>query len=290
MLLAPVKRKRPRNNSRNGRAFSKQYFITKHSSKEKVPVCLAAFCGILKIKQGCVKGVSNRYAATGETAFEKRGGDRKHHAFRSKREAVQNFIKKFRPLDSHYCRGKVKQRIYLDPSLNISKLYRMYEDESMPGYSVTKSFFRKVFNTSFNIGFGSPHQDVCSDCLQLLEKLKITQNESEKQSLRTQYRIHKIRAKCFFEKLKEDDPELLILSFDCQKNLPLPKVPDQLAYYSRQLYIYNFTIVEGNSHASLTKDNVFSYIWTEDVAAKGSNEISSCLYHCLNRVNLDGKK
>lgn len=69
----------------------------------------------------------------------------------------------------------------------------MYEDEWMPGFSVTKSFFRKVFNTSFNIGFGSPLQDVCSDCLQLLEKLKIGRNEFEKQKLRTQYRIHKTR-------------------------------------------------------------------------------------------------
>lgn len=128
MLLAPVKRKRPRNNSRNGRAFSKQYFITKHSSKEKVPVCLAAFCGILKIKQGRVKGVSNRYAATGETAFEKRGGDRKYHAFRSKREAVQNFIKKFRPLDSHYCRGKVNPFL-TDGTFMNSHIFRLCHRE-----------------------------------------------------------------------------------------------------------------------------------------------------------------
>lgn len=290
LLLKPVNRKRPRNNTRNGRTHSKQYFVTKNKTKEKVPVCLDAFCGILRIKQGRIKGVSNRFAATGQSPSENRGGNRKHYAFRSKREAVQKFIMKLQPLESHYCRGKIKHRIYLDPSLNISKLYKMYEDESMPGFSVTKSFFRKVFNTSFNIGFGSPRQDVCSDCLQLLEKIKIEQNEFEKQKLRTLYRIHKIRAKCFFDKLKEDNPDILTLSFDCQKNLPLPKVADQTAYYSRQLYIYNFTIVQGNSHSSLTKDNVFSYIWTEDMASKGANEISSCLYHCLNQIDLVGKK
>lgn len=38
---------------------------------------------------------------------------------------------------------------------------------------------------------------------------------------------------------------------------------DHSAYYCRHLYIYNFMIVEGNSHAKLTKDNVFSYVWTE---------------------------
>lgn len=181
----------------------------------------------------------SRYLATGQGPSENRGGNRKYHAFRSKREAVQKFVMNFKPLDSHYCRGTIKRRIYLDPSLSIAKMYRMYEDQVVPGYAVTKSFFRKVFNTSFNIGFGSPRQDVCSDCLQLLEKLKSEQNEMEKQRLRTQYRVHKLRAKCFYDKLKEDDPEMVILSFDCQKNLPLPKVADQSAYYSRQLYIHS---------------------------------------------------
>lgn len=37
----------------------------------------------------------------------------------------------------------------------------------------------------------------------------------------------------------------------------------------------------GHSHSELTNDNVFSYIWTEDTYAKGSNELSSALYHCL---------
>ncbi|GBP11405.1 PiggyBac transposable element-derived protein 3 [Eumeta japonica] len=235
------------------------------------------------------KDQQNLFAATGEGPSENRGGDRKYHDFRSKRESVQKFIMNFQPLESHYCRGKVKRRIYLDLSLNILKLYKIYEDQVSPGYSVTKSFFRKVFNTSFNIGFGSPRQDVCSDCLQLIERLKIEKSEIEKQKLRTQYRIHKLRAECFFDILKQDDPETLVLSFDCQKNLPLAKVADQSAYYSRQLYIHNFTIVEGNSHVPLTKDNVYSYVWTEDQASKGANEVSSCLYHCLNQLSVDGK-
>ncbi|CAG4952202.1 unnamed protein product [Colias eurytheme] len=37
------------------------------------------------------------------------------------------------------------------------------------------------------------------------------------------------------------------------------------------------------------KRNVFSYVWTEDVHAKGSNELSSALYHCLqNNVDFTG--
>ncbi|XP_045456403.1 uncharacterized protein LOC123666284 [Melitaea cinxia] len=170
--IKPVQRKRSKTNTRTPKSFSNHFFIPNHKSKELFPVCLQAFCGVLDIKQGRIKGVTKRFAENGTSASERRGGDRKEFAFRSKLESVQKFIMKFKPLDSHYCRGKIKRRIYLDPSLNITKMYKMYEDQVTPGFSVTKSYFRKVFNTPFNIGFGTPRQDVCSDCLQLLGKIK----------------------------------------------------------------------------------------------------------------------
>lgn len=81
--------------------------------------------------------------------------------------------------------------------------------------------------------------------------------------------------------LKEDNRKIKILSFDCQKNMPLPKIPDQSTYYSCQLYIYNFTIVEGNFKSALTKENVFSYCLTENKFAKDANLIVSSVYHRL---------
>lgn len=105
-----------------------------------------------------------------------------------------------------------------------------------------------------------------------------------------QKRIHKLRAKAFFNYLKEEKEGLLTLSFDCQKNLPMPKIPDQATYYSRQIYLFNFTVVEGSSRTSLNKENVFAYLWTEDVAAKSSNEICSALHHALCLLDLNGIK
>lgn len=99
----------------------------------------------------------------------------------------------------------------------------------------------------------------------------------------TEYHIHKLRAKYFFKLLETDESHILVMSFDCQKNLPLPKIPDQSVYYSRQLYFYNFTVVIGSSHSNLNKDNVYAYTWTEEVSNKGSNEISSAVYHCFNQ-------
>ncbi|CAH4034417.1 unnamed protein product [Pieris brassicae] len=61
----------------------------------------------------------------------------------------------------------------------------------------------------------------------------------------------------------------------------MPKIPDQITYYSRQLYIYNFTGVVGHSKTELKKENVYSYTWTEDILPKASNEIASAVFHCL---------
>lgn len=75
-----------------------------------------------------------------------------------------------------------------------------------------------LFVTRFNIGFGSPRQDVCSTCLQLKEKIKVEKNGSEKVRLMTELRIHKLRAKAFFKLLqKEEENEILAFFSDSQK-------------------------------------------------------------------------
>ncbi|PSN57266.1 hypothetical protein C0J52_02553 [Blattella germanica] len=73
-----------------------------------------------------------------------------------------------------------------------------------------------------------------------------------------------------------------------KKNLVLPKIPDQAIYYSRQLYMYNFTICLGTSHDHQTKDNTFMYVWLEFCRPKGSNEIASAVYDRLKKLDLSG--
>lgn len=102
----------------------------------------------------------------------------------------------------------------------------------------------------------------------------------------TQKRIHRLQYKAFFRKLQDKDNKTLILSFDCQKNLALPKIPDQSTYYSRQFYFQNCTVVKGHSKSPLNPTTVTSYCWTENQYAKDSNLISSCVFHCLQSIDL----
>ncbi|XP_072399691.1 uncharacterized protein [Diabrotica undecimpunctata] len=257
-----------------------KYFIGL-KDKSMMPVCLNTFIGVLQVSRF-------RVNETGQLSKENRGGDRVSTKSFHKKTHVMNFMNRFKCSEPHYC-AKHTGRKYLSADLNIRKMWKMYissltEDQS--DLKVTHWYFRSIFNTKYNHGFGSPRVDVCSTCLQLDERLKHAKQGNEKQELMTEKRVHKLRAKAFFELLKCTDPKILIFSFDCQKNLPLPKLPDQATYYSRQIYLYNFTVVKGNSKSKLTPDNVTSYVWTENEFKKGSNEIASFVFDTLNTTEM----
>lgn len=109
----------------------------------------------------------------------------------------------------------------------------------------------------------------------------------KRRTLKLELRAHKTRAERFYMLLRENNETELVLNYDCQKNLVLPKIPDQAAYYKRQLYLYNFVICEGHSKVPLNFQNTYSYLWTENLYAKGSNQIASAVYHRLTNSNLE---
>lgn len=285
--IKEVKRRRPKTHQGNKpHSLNVQYYIKRKLADEDVPVCRTAFLQILNISKHRILGVLKRFKSSSEMPKENRGGDHRSHKSSAKRNKVIAFIKSFTVVETHYCRGK-STRQYLPSDLSAKKMWRIYNINN-PDLPVKECFFRYIFNTKFNLGFNSPQTDVCSRCLQFTEKIKHLNDSKEKQNLMTEQRIHKLRSKAFFEALQEDKPSLLIISYDCQKNLPLPKIPDQQAYYKRQLYVYNFCIVVGNSRSSLKKDNVFMYTWKESDSQKGSNEIASAIFHRLQQLDLDG--
>ena len=68
-------------------------------------------------------------------------------------------------------------------------------------------------------------------------------------NLMTVQRIHKLEAKAFFDKVKEQEVWKRLLLFTKKKLM----VPDQIAYYMRNVYRYNFTIVEVEEYTSKSK-------------------------------------
>ncbi|KAM3955420.1 uncharacterized protein ACR2FA_010691 [Aphomia sociella] len=282
-----VKRCRPTNNKHRPKTSQISYFVYSTSLKKRLRVCQNFFLKVLQIKKYRVQTVMKEYFEKGTLIKENRGGDRVSQKNRQKKIEVMNFIEKLHCEEAHYCRGNTR-RYYLSSELSINKLWRLYNAQAESNVKVKSSYFRNIFNRKYNLGFGTPRTDVCSLCLQFGEKLKTETDVNIRNDLMIKQRIHKLKAKAFFGFLKEEAPDMLTLSFDCEKNLCLPKTPDQSAYYSRQINLFNFTIVQGSSKNNLAPSNVFAYCWAENSFPKASNQIASAVYHRLQNMNLTG--
>lgn len=129
---------------------------------------------------------------------ESRGGDRKEKAYENKKKNVIEFIKKLKVLENHYCRSKTASRKYLPSSLNIKKLWRLHNEETIDEtLKVKESYFRHIFRTYFNIGFGSPRTDECSTCIAFSEQIKHCNDPDVKNNLMAKQRCQKIESKSF---------------------------------------------------------------------------------------------
>lgn len=243
---------------------------------------------MLSISRYRVQNIGRRYLLDGDTPKERRGGDTLSTKFQQRREGVKSFISQLHFIESHYTREK-SCRKYLPSDSTIKKLWRAYNNKVDQGLRVKYVFFLRIFNYDFNISFKSPATDACSECIRLKALIPVTTSQPQKQEYMARLTVHKMRYQSFYSMLKQDDgPTVLKLSFDCQKNLVLPRIPDQAAYYSRQLYLYNFSICVGHSKAPQDKDSVFTYTWCENQRFKGSNEIASILYYHLQNTDLTG--
>lgn len=268
------------------------YFIPKSIVKQNKrsvtmkKVCQKAITTVLGISKDRIQRICKRHLTTMLMPIENRGGDRKSHKFASRTESVKKFLKGLKCIESHYVRGRSTVQ-YLSSDLSIKKLHKSYSQSCLEEEKVNYEFFRRIFVKYFNLSFKTPATDACSKCISLKEIIKKEHNQEKKQRVMTQLRIHKLKAKWFYTSLKTQADNEIVFSFDCQKNLVLPKVADQSAYYSRQLYMYNLTICQGSSRDKQNPSNTFIYTWLETEASKGSNQVASALYHRLMNTHFE---
>ena len=97
---------------------------------------------------------------------------------------VKEHIQSFPCVESHYTRQDTQRR-YLDASLNITKMYQLYEekckDDGMKFVSCRK--YRDIFASNFNLSFYKPPEDQCLSSTKHTENQKQgTETEEEKRS------------------------------------------------------------------------------------------------------------
>lgn len=256
------------------RQFSCSYFAL--HEKKMICVCKKFFQATFAIKSRRLNSLAKTILA-GAVPAEKRGGDRRSHKYVAKKEEVLKFLKSLPAEESHYNRNKSK-RCYLSSELSICKLRKLYNASVEPSLQVKRTFFEKIFN-KLNIGISSPASDICSKCFSLKQKILSESDMAAKQRYIAEKRVHTLKAKAFYELLKEKGAKTSTLCFDLQQVQPLPRTPIGESFYLRQIGLYSMCVTEYN-----TKEPTF-YNWSEDQAGRGSVTIGSALLHHLENYH-----
>ena len=273
--LKPFDVKQPsRTNAVRQKSF--RYFITLDGKSKQV--CKSAFLKLFNIGRKKLERIRNQISQGQPIPTKDKRGrhmTRKNQTPKEQLDIVRQHIKSFPAEMSHYSRNKNEHRLYLSPTLSINKMYELYKNQCSEKNLeyVTNSRYRKIFVSEFNLGFGSPKSDTCKVC---------DSKESNDE--------HVERYKAAFEEQKRDrnlanEGSILYINFDMQKTLPLPKLSTSVAFYLRQVWLYNLGI-----HCVSKGDtfgNGFFHLWTEDKGGRGPEEVGSSILSFLQSIHIE---
>lgn len=185
---------------------------------------------------------------------------------------------------SHYARNDTG-RSYLPPEMSIKSLWEHWKEKRIknekPVASISK--FHYDFTNSFNLSFGHPRQDVCSNCTELITNIKLEKDMEAKAYLKRELYNHKENAKIFPKMMSNIRPGSIHVSFGMMQNQPLPKLSVTDTFYSRQIWLYNLTFVI-NSEQYQSPENCYLYTWLENESGRGPNEVCSALLNFLEKL------
>ncbi|CAH1106789.1 unnamed protein product [Psylliodes chrysocephalus] len=200
------------------------------------------------------------------------------HITFEKRDLIFPFVKNILEtlISSHYTRAHNPRRQYLNPDLNIKKVYELYvtECEKENVAPVKEKYYYNVFSTKFNLHFKQPSEDTCQTCDAFQIKIQSSDDEGIKMA-KIEKETHleeteRARSQMAADRMATSE-KLFVFSFDLEKALAFPKLTTSVAYYKRNLYVYNFGCHEFNKNIS------HMFVWPETDGSRGSQEISSCL-------------
>ena len=224
--------------------------------------------------------------ATGVIKPDGRGKSCNHHRVSSEdKENVLAYIKSFPLVDSrYYCRPKTNKK-YLENGIKVENMYDLYKRNFIENERpfVKSSYYRFIFNTSFNIGFHVPKTDRC----ERYEEMKIKRKEgvnitNEEQELNDAH----IGEKDSMRKEKENDKsttqenELIIVS-DLENVISLPKGEVGSFVYKRKLNIYNLPAITSDKQG-------YCATWTELTSGRTGNDIASAFTAIMKEIAADG--
>ena len=134
-------------------------------------------------------------------------------------------------------------------------------------------FCQEIFNTKFDISFGSTKSDSCNRCDLLLTSLKTEIDEQKRMERTVQLELQQHKAKFGYnnnlkseKELATQDPTISLISFDLQQVLPTPYT--NVVVYKRQLSVYSLGVAEVATGKS------FLHMWPETDRGRGSEDVA----------------
>lgn len=158
------------------------------------------------------------------------------------KQFIRDHIKSLPKVESHYLRAQTT-RDFIDGSLNIATLYRLYKEECQKHNKpiAKQCIYRQIFNNEFNISWYTPKKDQCSLCTNY-----VNSNEDGKNDLEQEYEAHirnknksRIEKKSDIDKAKSDQ-SLAVAVYDLQAVFQTPCGEVSSFYYKSKLNSFYF--------------------------------------------------
>lgn len=259
------------------RIFSRTYLF------QAKRVCRDIFVNTLRISTKRVNTALQKVRTL--SIPDKRGGYGGYNKLDEERKnSVIEHIAKFPRYISHYSRENTGKQEFLPQDTTLPLMYKLYKTD-IQDTPVSFSTYKKIFYSEFNLKTKPLQKDTCNKCDTFKIKAQNADTEEERLKWKTEHDAHLLQAEVARSSMKNDfsaaasNPEIETLSFDLEKTLPLPRIPTNIIFYKRQLWLYNFGIHAGSNNRTICN------VWLEGEAGRGAQEVGSCLRtYCANNM------
>ncbi|XP_063635225.1 uncharacterized protein LOC134805981 [Cydia splendana] len=317
--MMEIKPKYKYTNAEKPRLPNNAFYFTVNNNR--IRVCKTFYINTLGISDRQIRTVKQKTDPHGFVSTDNRG---KHTSRKPTDplliEQIKQHIESIPRIESHFLRDSTSREYFTDSSepvsassenggtsrefisgeKTITELWRDFVKFQTEKGEPTCEYwlYYDIFNKEFNIGFFQPKKDRCNLCMKyelgtpqykLSIQKKFEDHMNEKEWCRQEKRLDR-------QNINETN---LCAVYDLQAVLQCPTGDTSAFFYNSKLNCLNFTIVQMLKKADPTRDtndrtaeqvigaydNVHSYFWDELQGKRGANEIGSCIFDYLKRLN-----
>lgn len=262
--------------------FTHGYFLDDENG-QKQEVCRAFILNLLQVNKSKLFRVA-RSANTNPGAIDKRGNVnlRKIHYYDT--QFIRDFITRFTQYESKFDVLHATSK-FLHPRLNLRHLYQYYRVQCsfQERKILSLTYFTKIFKQEFKLIFFKTKKPFCQMCkktrlhlnrLVISDQAKAAVLESQEQHLHIMTQTIQ-RYRKTVETAQHILSKIEVLTFGLGMPFDLPYIKSSDDLQKHKLWLHQFCVFDE------VRRKYTVYVWPENIASKGAQEIGSCLIRYL---------